>query len=216
MEIWLDTCDSQKIIAACRLGIISGITTNPSILARSNENHEKVIERLLDIQDGPVAVQVTADTADEMIKQAQDFQSISERIIVKIPVIQEGIIAMKALVEEGISVMATTLFQLGQALLAALAGADYVAPYVSRIFEEGIEAYADLEMMLKVYKKYQFKTKIIAAALRTSDQIIRCAAMGIPAMTLKSELFSEFTANNHATLNSLTAFKKEWAEGQSI
>lgn len=214
MEIWLDTCDSQVISHANRLGIIYGVTTNPSLLAAAKEDHDQVIHRLLDIQDGPLAVQVTAFDAEEMIRQAMALHSISDRIFVKIPVIQEGLVAIKALVQEGVSVMATAVFQPNQALLAAVAGADYVAPYLSRMFDEGIDAYVSLDTMAGIYKNYQFKTKILAAALRTTDQITTCASVGVSAVTLKSVLYSQFVANEQATLNSLRAFAEEWEARQ--
>lgn len=214
MEIWLDTCDSRVIVHATRLGIVYGVTTNPSLLAQVKEDHQYVIQRLLDIQDGPLAVQVTALTADEMIRQAMALHSISDRIIVKIPVIQEGLVAIKILAEENISVMATAVFQCNQALQAAIAGADYVAPYLSRMFDEGIDAYASLDTMVQIYKNYQFKTKIMAAALRTTEQITTCASSGIQAVTLKSMLYSQFIANDPATMNSLRAFEEEWAMRQ--
>lgn len=210
MEIWLDTCDIEIISKACRLGLLYGVTTNPSILAGSNENHEVVINRLLEIQDGPLAVQVTANRAEEMIKQAFALHSFSDRIIVKIPVVREGLIAMKTLVEEGVSIMATAVFHPNQALLAGLAGVDYIAPYICRMFDEGIDAYSSLETMVTIYKNYQFTTKILAAALRTVDQITTCASMGIPAVTLKSMLYSQFVADDKATLNSLNAFEEDW------
>lgn len=210
MEIWLDTCDTRVISTACRLGIIYGVTTNPSILANAQENHEKVISQLLEIQDGPLAVQVTSEDANEMIKQGLALHSVSDRIIVKIPVIQEGFVAMKALVQEGVSIMATAVFNPNQALLAAIAGADYVAPYFGRMLDEGLDAQTALETMVLIYKNYQFKTKILAAALRTTDQITACASLGILAVTLKSSLFSQFVANDHSTLNCLSAFAEDW------
>src|SRR5690242_15483380 len=107
MEIWLDTCDINTITLASRLGILDGITTNPSLLAHAHEEPNKVISRLLDIQTGPIAVQVTTDETDEMIKQALALHAYSERIIVKIPVVQEGLAAIKTLVQEGVPIMAT-------------------------------------------------------------------------------------------------------------
>lgn len=210
MEIWLDTCDSQTIINANRLGIIYGVTTNPSILASANESHDKILNRLLEVQDGPLAVQVTAMHAKEMIKQALALHSFSDRIIVKIPVIQEGLVAIKALVEEGVSVMATAVFYPNQALLAAIAGADYIAPYLGRMLDEDLDAFEALDVMVKIYQNHQFKTKILAAALRTTDQITACATAGIPAVTLKSTLFSQFVANDKSTLNCLKAFADDW------
>lgn len=210
MEIWLDTCDTQTIQTACKLGIIHGVTTNPSLLAGAKEDHDTLITRLLALQVGPVAVQVTACQSDEMIKQALALRAVSDRIIVKIPVIQEGLAAMQALKQKNIPVMATAVFNPNQALLAAIAGADYVAPYFGRMLDEGFEAYAALQTMVAIFKAYQFKTKILAAALRTTDQITGCAEIGVSAITLKSKLYSEFIANNQATLHSLREFAEQW------
>jgi TalC/MipB family fructose-6-phosphate aldolase len=210
MEIWLDTCDIEAIDKANRLGILYGVTTNPSILANADDDHDKVIQSLLDAQDGPIAVQVTACKAEEMIRQAMALHSVSDRIIVKIPVIQEGLIAIKALSEENVPVMATAVFHSNQALLAAIAGADYVAPYISRMIDEGIDAYASVQMMAAMYQTYRFKTKILGAALRTTEQITICASLGIAAVTMKSVLFSQFIADDKGTLNSLRAFAEEW------
>lgn len=214
MEIWLDTCNSDTIATACRLGIIDGITTNPSILAAAKEAPEQVIHRLLDIQNGPVAVQVTTDDADEMVKEAIAWHNLSERIIIKIPVIQEGLAAIRTLTQEGVPIMATAVFQPNQALLAAIAGAAYVAPYVCRMFDEGIEAYEALETMAAIYRRYNFKTKILAAALRTTDQITACASMGLAAVTLKSSLFAELVADDKATCKALRAFSEDWQHFQ--
>lgn len=210
MEVWLDTCDSQVITHACRLGIIYGVTTNPSILAEAHEDLEKIINSILDIQDGPVAIQVTADNAPEMIKQAIALHTFSDRIVVKVPVVQQGLIAMKALVQEGVPIMGTAVFQPNQALLAALAGADYVAPYVSRMFDAGIDAYSALETMMTMYRNYGFKTKILAAALRTTDQLMTCGTMGIPAATLKSSLFSQVVADDEAAKACIKVFAEDW------
>lgn len=214
MEIWLDTCDVKVISNAYRLGICDGITTNPSILAATNENPHMVIQRLLDLQGGPVAAQVTADDAEEMVKEAMLLRSFSDRMIIKVPVIQEGLAAIKLLREEGVPIIATAVFQPNQALLAAIAGADYVAPYVCRMFDEGIDAYEALEAMISIYKKYSFKTKILAAALRTTDQITTCATLGVSAVTLKNSLFGEFVADDSATCKALRSFSDDCHRSQ--
>lgn len=210
MEIWLDTCDSEIILNAKRLGILHGVTTNPSILAKAGEDHDKIISNLLEVQNGPVAVQVTAYNAESMIKQGLALRSISDRIIVKVPVVQDGLAAIRYLSRENVRVMATAIFQPQQALLAALAGADYVAPYVGRMLDEGMDAFDALDSMKSIYKSYQFKTKILAAALRTPEQVMVCARMGIQAVTLKSTLFSQFTADSELTLNCLNVFAEDW------
>lgn len=210
MKIWLDTCDSKTIKLANDLGILYGITTNPTIIAAENRDIDEVVNRLLDEQDGPLAVQVTADRAPDMIKQAVALHTFSDRIYVKIPVIREGLIAMKELAEQEIPVMATAVFQPNQAMLAALAGADYVAPYLCRMFDAGIDAYAALQTMLTIYKNYGVKTQILVAALRTTDQITACAAAGVAAVTMKSSLFSQFIADDSSAVATLRAFSEDW------
>jgi len=211
MKIWLDTCDSKSIKLANDLGILYGVTTNPSLIAAESGDIDDVINRLLDEQDGPLAVQVTADSADEMIKQAIALHTFSDRIYVKVPVIREGLIAMKELSAQDVPIMATAVFQPNQAILAALAGADYVAPYLCRMFDAGIDAYASLQTMLTIYKNYNVNTQILVAALRTTDQITACAAAGVSAVTMKSSLFSQFIADDSAAVASLRAFSEDWA-----
>lgn len=211
MKIWLDTCDSKSIKLANDLGILYGITTNPTLIAAESGEIDDIVNRLLDEQDGPLAIQVTADRADEMIKQAVALHTFSDRIFVKVPVIREGLLAMKELAAQNIPVMATAVFHPNQALLAALAGADYVAPYLCRMFDVGIDAYAALQTMLTIYKNYDVKTQIIVAALRTTDQITACAAAGVSAVTMKSSLFTQFIADDSAALTSLRAFSEDWA-----
>lgn len=211
MDVWLDTCDSKTIELAKKLGILYGVTTNPSLLAAESEDLEHVINRLLDDQDGPLAVQVTADRTDEMIRQAIALHTFSDRIIVKIPVIREGLAAMKELKEQEIPFLATAVFHPNQAILAALAGADFVAPYLCRMFDAGIDAYASLQTILTIYEKYKFKTKVLVAALRTPDQITACAASGVTAVTMKSSLFTQFISDDSTVLASLRGFSEDWA-----
>lgn len=210
MEIWLDTCDSQTIKAANQFGIVYGITTNPSLLADAQQDPEQVINNLLDLQDGPIAVQVTPSNSEEMIARAKALHAFSDRIIVKVPVTQQGLIAIKALAAEEIPTMATAVFQPTQALLSALAGADYIAPYYGRMFDAGIDAQAALQSMVAIYRQYGFKTKILAAAIRTTDQIITCAEIGVAAVTLKSSIFSRLLADDNDTLESLRVFSEDW------
>lgn len=210
MEIWLDTCDKKAIAAGGRLGILYGVTSNPTILAETKDMPEKIINTVLETQSGPMAVQVIAEDAEEMIHQALALQAISKRIIIKIPVTKQGLSAMQTLTKKGIPVMATAIFEPKQALLAAVAGALYVAPYVGRMFDAGIDAYAALESMVKIFDKQGFQTKILAAALKTTEQVIACAEMGIGAVTLKNSLFLQFVADEALTMDSLNAFSNDW------
>lgn len=210
MEIWLDTCDIRTIASACRFGLIHGVTTNPSILSQSDIEPEKILSNILDTQDGPIAVQVMAENADDMVREAHALRELSSRFIIKIPVTQEGLLAIKSLTKEHIPVMATAVYQTSQALLAAKAGATYVAPYFGRMLEVGIDAYASLQSMSVIFQHYGFKTKILAAALRTTEQIVACAQIGIAAVTLNSSVFSQFIADDPQTKEALEAFAEDW------
>lgn len=210
MEIWLDTCCVNTIKEANRFGIFFGITTNPSIIAKSNQDPEKIVTELLDIQDGPVAVQVTAENAEEMIFQAQALNAQSERIVVKVPATAEGLIAVKNLSREEIPTMLTAVFHPNQALLGALAGTDYIAPYLGRMVDGGIDAFTALQTMLKIYQNYSCKTKILAAALKNTDHITLCAEMGVQAITIKEERLQELLTENPSTIEACEIFNHDW------
>lgn len=210
MELWLDSCNSDEVLTASRFGNLFGVTTNPSLLAKATGNPEKIISKLLEVQDGPVAVQVIVDQHEDILRSGMSLHKFSDRIFVKVPVTQEGLIAMKQLTESGVSVMATAVFHPNQALLAALAGAKYVAPYVGRMFDVGIDAYPALQSMLNIYRLYDFKTKILAAALRTPERVTACAELGVSAATLKYALFEQFHADDPNTSEALHGFDADW------
>lgn len=215
MELWLDTSHLETIKKANRYGIIHGVTTNPSIIAKSQQDPAKLIPSLLSIQQGPVAVQVTADNSEEMIKEAKFLAEYSNRIIVKVPVTREGLAAIHSLSKLGISTMATALFHPNQAYLAALAGANYVAPYLGRMFDEGIDAWSVLQTMLSIYKQHPFKTKILVAALKSTEHITLCAEMGVHAITIKRESFEELLTEHPLTEQWVKIFAQDWEEVQN-
>jgi transaldolase len=203
MEIWLDSTSEELAKKAKQLGIVHGVTTNPALIRRSGKPIESILESLLALQLGPVTAQVTADEADGMIEQALRWSQLSERILIKIPVVQAGIEAMGQLTQEGVPTMATVVFHPHQALLAAVAGASYVAPYVTRMHKMGIDSQRALATMKNIFIQYQFKTKLLAASISSLEQITQCAEMGIDAITLKDALFEAFMADNPHTLAAL-------------
>lgn len=214
MEIWVDSCDVRVIEDACQYGVIYGVTTNPTLLAKLDCDLERGINCLLDIQDGPVAIQVVAEDVEAIVNQALQLHSFSDRIIVKIPVTQQGLIAMKQLEDHKLQVMATAIFSVNQALLASLAGADYLAPYVGRMYSNGIDALEAMQIMKKMLGNYQLKSKIIAAGLQSAEQVTSCAAMGISAVTLKDTLFYQFISDDSNTLESLEGFSADWQKSR--
>lgn len=210
MEIWLDTADLQLIGQAKEMGILDGVTLNPSTAAKSGYGLEELLEKILQLQKGPVTAQVVAEDAAAMIRQGKALAGLSNRIIVKVPVTGEGLKAIHALKEGKIPVMATAVFDPNQTLLAARAGADYIAPYVSAICEEGPEGIEELRAMLRLLDRYRFKSKLIAASLRSGEQVRQCAEMGAHAATLNPDVFKSFIEDHPDTVKTQRRFSKDW------
>lgn len=214
MELWLDTIDFHLIEKTTRQLNLIGVTTNPSILAKSSLSAKDTISKLLEIQAGMVAVQVTEERADGMINQAMEIASYSSRIIIKVPVNHEGLIAIKALADRNIPTMATAIFEVSQVLLSAMAGSTYAAPYFGRIPTDN---YAILQDMLDIIKIYKYPLKIIAAAIKNKEQIVNVAKLGTHAVTIPVEPFKEFIGDLSSTTESLIQFAKNWSEsGKSL
>ena len=204
MEIWLDTINRAAIERAKDMGLLHGVTTNPAILAESSETAEEILEDLLNLYSGPLAVQVTRRSTSEMIEQGKDLCDFSSRIIVKVPVTEEGIEAIYRLTHIQIPVMATAIFEPIQALLAMKAGARYLAPYFSHIGEQA------LQTCLSIHRMLTPKTKLLVAALTTPAQVSLCAESGFSAVTLKASLFNQCLTPPAQTLDHLSRFESAW------
>jgi TalC/MipB family fructose-6-phosphate aldolase len=212
MEIWIDTVNLELIQALARLPFFTGVTTNPIILAKAGTFSPKLVHTLLDIQPGPLCLQVTAYTAPEMVVQAKQFREYSDRIIIKVPATQEGYIAIRMLADLHIPTLATAIFQPQQALLAAKAGANYIAPYLSHIANSGADVFATLQSMLTIYRNYNLPTKIMAASLTTLSPLIQCAELGIPAITIKDDLLQELVKDHTQTTEWSKKFAATWSD----
>ena len=211
MQIWLDSINVATIKHAANLGILSGVTTNPKILSCSTQNFECVIDNIIDIQSGWLAVQVILADYDSMVKQARKLAAISNRIIVKIPAVHDGFRVIATLEQENIATLATTIFESRQIVTAALCGASYAAPYVNRIEVAGGRAFETLEESQKIIGKYGLKTKILAASIKSVEQFIRCATIGVAAATLPDDVYHALFASNENIADILDQFDKAWA-----
>ncbi len=209
MEIWLDSINFDLVKKANGLGILHGVTTNPAILAESSDR-EKCIKNLLELQSGPVTYQVTASSAKQMILQGLAFKAISDRLIVKIPVTQEGLNAIHVLSQKGIQTMATVIFDFRQYLLAAKAGAHYAAPYYSAILKAGGDADSQITRMCKLKERHHLPTKILGASFQSIEQIEACIDLGVDAVTIKDVLFLDFIADHKETLHRMDLFQQAW------
>ncbi|MCD6027334.1 MAG: Uncharacterized protein K0R08_1853 [Solimicrobium sp.] len=216
MELWLDTTDGKVIAEANELGILSGVTTNPSILSKEKSSPEITLKRLLDIQPGFVAAQVTTDDLPGMLRQAENLSKLcsNNRLIVKIPASQNGYRAMALLKKQGIPTLATTVFEAKQLILSSFAGATYLAPYVSHIDASIGNALNVLKEMQETVAAQKFSIKIMAAAIRSPEQFCECARIGIPAITIPVNVYKDmFSASSFVDVH-LEKFKKEWQENK--
>jgi transaldolase len=210
MELWLDTINIDLIRDAQRFHIFTGVTTNPAILSKSSKSFDATVKELLDVQKGKLCLQVTEEKADGMIKQAEQFRKYSDRIIIKVPLVQEGIAALSQLVRNSVPTLATAIFHPNQALIAALAGADYIAPYLGRMSEGGMDPFNSVQSMVNIYNKQNIKTKILVAAIRMVDQIQRCAEMGVQAITIKDDMYQDFMEDHVMTTDWVQKFSEDW------
>lgn len=212
MEIWLDTIDFRTVKDGVERGLVSGVTTNPSILAKA-ANVQETLNQLLDIQPGPLAVQVTSQDPSEMIDEARAMIEFSNRIIVKIPVCKEGLIAMEELRKESIPVMGTAVIFPKQALLASTLQAAYIAPYFSHMMQTGNPS-EPLRMIMATLRVQSSGTKVLVASLKELDQLLLCAQLGVDAVTIKPDLYEQLIAD-HATVEGFTQkFLSEWNGAQ--
>lgn len=210
MDIWLDSTDIKTIALGNKLGIIRGVTTNPSLIAESEQNLEENINAILKCQSGPLTVQVTAVDHSGIIEQAETLRDYSERIIVKIPVTQEGLKAMTSLSHLQFPMMATAVFTPYQALFACHAGAAFIAPYFSRI-PNPLDA---LEGMVLMLDRYGFETELVVASLKSEEDISDCFHIGVDAITLKKDLFETLIADQSGTFEALDRFSTDWKKAK--
>lgn len=207
MEIWLDSIDFSTIEEASLLGLLHGVTTNPSILSKSEKSAEEIIEKLVLIAPGPIAVQVTAKNAADMVEQGRRLYEFSQKVIVKIPATHEGIQAISKLYELKIPTMATAIFEPLQGFMSALAGAHYLAPYFSAMGQNALEK---CQMLQKMLLGQKVSSKILLASVKTSDQIVQSILHGFEALTLPVELFHECLKAPSSTLDRLKQFEADW------
>lgn len=210
MEIWLDTTNIQMVHKAVQFGLLGGVTTNPSLIAQAGKDMEEVLRNLLHHQEGPVTAQVVATETREMVQQGQILHSLSNRLVIKVPLTKNGLEAIHLLSRQGISTMATVVFQPRQALMAALAGANYVAPYLGRLEQSGIDPWVLLQSISKIFQTYKLKTKILGASIQSVEHVLKCAEVGIFGVTVKDGLFEKLIDDDPLTLMGVEKFAMDW------
>ena len=186
MKFFIDTANVEDIRKANDMGVICGVTTNPSLIAKEGRDFTEVIKEITSIVDGPISGEVKATTvnAEDMIKEGREIAALHKNMVVKIPMTTEGLKATKVLASEGIKVNVTLIFSTNQAILAANAGAAYVSPFIGRIDDINMDGMALIEEIAEVFAIYGYETEIIAASVRNTTHVTRCALAGADIATI--------------------------------
>lgn len=210
MKLYLDTAEINLIEKAVASGIISGVTTNPSLLAKAGQKDvAQTIKAICQLVDGPVSLEVIGLSKDEMVQEAKEYAQIDPRVVIKIPMVHEGLKAIKELKELGIKTNATLIFSTGQGLLAALAGADYISPFIGRLDDisaEGLDVVAELA---QIFDLHGIESEIIAASIRHPRHVIGSALAGAHIATVPWKIVDQMVKHPLTDIG-LEKFLADW------
>lgn len=192
MKIFLDTANLEEIRNAKALGMIDGVTTNPTLLAKENEDVETLIRKISNEVEGPVNVEVTGITREEIVKEARILATWGKEIVIKIPMNNEGLKAVRDLRSEGISTNLTLIFSPSQAILAAKAGATYICPFLGRLDDISFNGLDLIRQIVEIYRNYDsFQTQIIVASVRNPIHVVEAALMGVEIVTIPPNILEQ-------------------------
>lgn len=216
MKFFVDTAEIDAIAELHELGMVDGVTTNPSLIMKSGRDIKEVTQEICNLVDGPVSAETVALDADGMIAEGRELARIAENIAIKVPLTWAGLKACKVLTGEGRMVNVTLCFSANQALLAAKAGATFISPFIGRLDDinlDGLDLIADIR---EIYDNYGFETNILAASIRSTNHMSECAKIGADVATAPPNVIKAM-ANHVLTDKGLDAFMADWAKtGQSI
>lgn len=209
MKFFIDTADIGEIREAASMGMIDGCTTNPSLVAKTGRKFRDVLLEICDVVKGPVSAEVVSTTAAEMMVEARELAGLRDNIVVKIPLIPEGLKAVRTCTEEGIKTNVTLCFSATQALLAAKAGATYISPFVGRVDDvsgEGMDTVSDI---LQIYRNYGFETEVLVASVRHPMHVLEAARMGAHVATCPLKVLLQLTRHPLTDVG-LSKFLADW------
>jgi transaldolase len=216
MQIFIDSADVNELRALAATGLVDGVTTNPSLIAKSGANLFAALKEICAAVDGPVSAEVVATQAEAMLAEAEVLKAIAPNIVIKLPLTLEGLKACKALSAQGVQTNLTLCFSSVQALLAAKAGATFISPFIGRLDDNGAEGMALIGEIRTIYDNYGFDTQILAASVRTIGHVRDAALAGADCATIPAAVFKALY-RHVLTDAGLEAFLKDWAAtGQKI
>ena len=210
MKFFLDTGNLKDIEAMVPLGIVDGVTTNPSLMAKEGGDPKKIIKQICQIVKAPVSAEVVATDAPGMIAEGREWAALDEHIVVKVPFTREGVRAAKALADDGIKVNVTLCFSASQALIAAKVGAAYISPFVGRLDDISTDGMGLIQQIVDIYNNYDFATEVLVASVRGPMHIVEAARMGADICTCPPSVI-EACFKHPLTDIGLEKFLKDWA-----
>lgn len=213
MKFFLDTANIDEIKRVKRLGLVNGVTTNPTIIAHEGRDFEEVIKEICSIVDGPVSAEVIGLTTEEMVKEARVLATWAPNVVVKIPMTEAGLAAVHILSKEGIKTNVTLIFTVAQGLMAAKAGATYVSPFVGRLDDIGTEGLQLIKRLKTVLSNYNYETEIITASVRNLQHVEEAAIAGADIATIPGNLFPKLWSHP-LTEKGIKQFLEDWKRFQ--
>ena len=216
MQLFIDSADVGELRAAAATGLIDGVTTNPSLIAKSGRKMKEAIAEICSIIPGPVSAEAVATDVEGMLAEGRYLARIASNVVVKLPLTENGLTACQTLSDEGIRVNVTLCFSTTQALLAAKAGAYFISPFIGRLDDKGVDGMQLIRDIRKIYDNYGFATNILAASIRSVEHIHQSALAGSDCATLPPKIFAAMYKHD-LTDAGVEAFLKDWkSTGQSI
>jgi transaldolase len=216
MKIFLDSADINEIKTYIDTGFVDGVTTNPSLIAKSGRNILEAISEICSLVDGPVSAEVAATDYETMIAEGRKLAKLADNVTVKVPLTEDGLRTCRTLSDEGTDVNVTLCFTAGQALLAAKAGATFISPFVGRLDDIGQDGMGLIEEIVTIYDQYGFDTEVLVASVRSTQHVVDAATMGADVVTLPPKILGALY-KHPLTDKGLAAFISDWeGTGQSI
>jgi transaldolase len=209
MKFFIDTASVDEIREAASLGILDGVTTNPSLVYKEGKDFRKLLDEILEIVDGPVSAEVIATDYEGILKEAREYASIHKNIVVKVPLIKEGLKAVKTLSDENIKTNVTLCFSPTQALLAAKAGATYISPFVGRLDDISTNGMELIDQIVQIYRNYGYTTQVLVASVRHPLHVVEAALIGADVCTIPFDVINKLF-NHPLTDIGLNKFLSDW------
>lgn len=209
MKFFIDTANINEIKEAASYGLLDGVTTNPSLVAKEGKDFLQLLDEILKIVDGPISAEVVSTDYEGIMKEARQLAQIHKNIVVKVPLIKEGIKAVKSLSDEGINTNVTLCFSPSQALLAAKAGATYISPFVGRLDDISHDGMGLVEQIVQIYENYNFKTQVLVASIRHPLHLVEAALMGAHVSTMPFDVIEKLFKHPLTDLG-LEKFLSDW------